>query len=178
MLVTGRLLRSLGIRVTLFVMPAVFLGGSLGVLLAPVLLSAAVLRASQGLLRYSVDKSTTELLYLPVTPPAVKGQIKSFIDGFVWRTADGIGGLACCYLRNPLNFSPGRMSLLNFVLSERLDRGRLWRAAGVSDGAAVGDRAPHAGSGEDRRPECWMRPRRKCWHIRWSAAASNRRCTG
>ncbi len=115
MLVTGRLLRSLGIRVTLFMMPAVFLGGSLGVWLAPVLLSAAVLRASQGLLRYSVDKSTTELLYLPVTPPALKGQIKSFIDGFVWRIADGIGGLALLLFANPLNFSPSKMSLLNFA---------------------------------------------------------------
>jgi AAA family ATP:ADP antiporter len=115
MLLTGRLLRSLGIRVTLFVMPVVFLGGSLGVLLAPVLLSAAVLRGSQGLLRYSVDKSTTELLYLPVTPPAVKGQIKSFIDGFVWRMADGIGGLALLLFANPLSFSPSRMSLLNFA---------------------------------------------------------------
>jgi ATP:ADP antiporter, AAA family len=114
-LLTGRLLRSLGIRVTLFVMPVVFLGGSMGVLLAPVLLSAAVLRGSQGLLRYSVDKSTTELLYLPVTPPALKGQIKSFIDGFVWRMADGIGGLALLLFANPFNFSPGRMSLLNFV---------------------------------------------------------------
>ena len=114
-LLTGRLLRSLGIRVTLFLMPAVFLGGSLGVLLAPVLLSAAMLRGSQGLLRYSVDKSTTELLYLPLTPPALKGQIKSFIDGFVWRMADGLGGIALLFFANPLNFGPGRMSILNFV---------------------------------------------------------------
>ena len=114
MLFTGRLLRSLGIRVTLFVMPVVFLGGSLGVLLAPALASAAVLRGSQGLLRYSLDKSTTELLYLPVTPPALKSQIKSFIDGFVYRMADGIGGLALL-LFAALNFNPSRMSLLNFV---------------------------------------------------------------
>jgi AAA family ATP:ADP antiporter len=114
MLLTGRLLRSLGIRVTLFVMPVVFLGGSLGVLFVPLLASAMVLRGSQGLLRYSVDKSTTELLYLPVAPPSVKGQVKSFIDGFVWRIADGIGGLALLLFAT-LNFSPGEMSLLNFV---------------------------------------------------------------
>jgi AAA family ATP:ADP antiporter len=114
MLVTGRLLRSFGIRVTLFVMPVVFLAGSMAVLLAPALLTASILRGSQGLLRYSVDKSTTELLYLPVTPPAVKGQIKSFIDGFVWRMADGLGGIALFIFGNRMNFSPGRMSLLNF----------------------------------------------------------------
>jgi AAA family ATP:ADP antiporter len=115
MLLTGRLLSSLGIRVTIFIMPVIFLGGSLGVLLSPILTSAALLRGSQGLLRYSVDKSTTELLYLPITPPSVKNQVKSFIDGFVWRMADGIGGLALLMFASPLSFGPGRMSLLNFT---------------------------------------------------------------
>jgi AAA family ATP:ADP antiporter len=113
MLLTGRLLRSFGIRATLFVMPAVFLGGSLGVLLAPVLLSAAILKGSQNLLRYSVDKSSAELLYLPVSPPEVISQIKSFIDGFVRRMADGLGSIALLVF-TALKFSPARMSWLNF----------------------------------------------------------------
>lgn len=114
-LVTGRVLRSFGIRVTLFVMPTVFLGGSVGLLLAPVLLSASVLKGSQGLLRYSLDKSTTELLYLPVAPPAMKSQIKAFIDGFVWRMADGLAGITLFVFGNRMKFGPGRISLVNFV---------------------------------------------------------------
>jgi len=115
MLLTGQLLRSFGIRVTLFVMPTVFLGASVGVLLAPVLLSACVLKGSQGLLRYSLDKSSTELLYLPVAPPQMKSQIKSFIDGFLWRMADGLAGVALLVFANRLKLSPGRISLVNFV---------------------------------------------------------------
>lgn len=115
MLLTGRLLRFFGIRVTLFVMPAVFLGGSLSLLLAPALLTASILKGSQGLLRYSLDKSTTELLYLPVAPPRVKSQIKSFIDGFVWRMADGVAGITLFVFGNKMKFSPGRISLVNFI---------------------------------------------------------------
>ena len=115
MLLTGRLLRSFGIRVTLLVLPTVFLGGSVVVLLAPMLLTACILKGSQLLLRYSLDKSSTELLYLPVVPPEIKSRIKSFIDGFVWRAADGVAGVALILFANQLKFSPGRVSLVNFV---------------------------------------------------------------
>ena len=114
-LLTGRLLRSLGIRVTLFVLPFLLLGGSTAVLLAPVLLSACILKGTHGLLRFSLDKSSAELLYLPVAPPKVKGQIKSFIDGFVWRMADALAGVALLVFANRMKFSPGRVSLVNFV---------------------------------------------------------------
>ncbi len=115
LLATGRLLRSFGIRVTLFVMPIVFLGGSLALFLVPVLVTACVLKGSQGLLRYSLDRSSTELLYLPVAPPAVKSKIKSFIDGFVWRMADGLAGIALFVFGSRMKFSPGRISLVNFA---------------------------------------------------------------
>jgi AAA family ATP:ADP antiporter len=115
MLLTGRLLRVLGIRITIFVLPVVFLGGSMGVLLAPILLSAAILKGSHLLLRFSLDKSTAELLYLPVAPPEIKSQIKSFIDGFIWRSADGVSGLVLWIFANKLHFSPGKISLVNFV---------------------------------------------------------------
>jgi len=115
MLLTGQLLRSLGIRVTLFVLPVMLLGGSTAVLLAPVLLTACILKGTHLLLRFSLDKSSAELLYLPVAPPKIKGQIKSFIDGFVWRMADGLAGVALLVFANKLKLSPGHVSLVNFV---------------------------------------------------------------
>ena len=115
MLVTGRLLRSFGIGSTLLVLPTAFVAGSFGVLLAPTLISACVLKGTQGLLRYSLDKSSTELLYLPVAPPRVKNQIKSFIDGFVWRIADAVAGVALLLFATRLKFDPGRVSLVNLA---------------------------------------------------------------
>ncbi len=115
MLLTGHLLRKLGIRVMLPMLPIVLLSGSMAVLVAPVLLTAIILKGSHSLLRFTVDKSTAELLYLPVAPPNIKNQIKSFIDGFVWRTADGLAGVALYFFANRLHFSTGQLSLLNFV---------------------------------------------------------------
>ncbi len=114
MLLTGRMLRFFGIRVTLFVLPVVFLGGTVGVLLRPFLLAACILKGSHLLLRFSLDKSTAELLYLPVAPPDIKSQIKSFIDGFIWRSADGVAGMVLWLFAEVLKFTPGRISLVNF----------------------------------------------------------------
>jgi AAA family ATP:ADP antiporter len=115
MLLTGTLLRKLGIRITIFILPVVFLGGSMGILLAPVLLSAIILKGSHSLLRFSLDKSTAELLYLPVAPPEIKAQIKSFIDGFIWRTADGVAGTVLLLVANEMHATPGQVSVVNFV---------------------------------------------------------------
>jgi len=111
---TGPLLRAFGIRVTLFVLPVALMGGTLSVLLAPMLLTAGILRGSHYILRYSLDKSSTELLYLPVSPE-VKNQVKSFIDTFVWRSADGIAGATLLLFGNVLKFSPSRVGLVNLV---------------------------------------------------------------
>ena len=114
LILTGRLLRFFGIRVTLFVLPTVFVAGSLGVLLVPALWMVSVLRGSQSLLRYSLDRSSTELLYLPVATD-IKSQIKSFIDIFVYRVADGVAGAALWLFANKLQFTPSRISAVNFV---------------------------------------------------------------
>ena len=114
LMLTGRLLRSLGIRVTLLILPFVYLAGSMLVLLVPTLVSVVVLRGSHNLLRYSLDRSSTELLYLPMAPD-IKSQIKSFLDIFMYRVADGAAGLVLWVFANLLHFTPGRISLVNFV---------------------------------------------------------------
>jgi AAA family ATP:ADP antiporter len=111
---TGPLLRAFGIRVTLFALPVTLMGSTLAVLLAPTLLTVGILRGSHYILRYSLDKSSTELLYLPVSPE-VKNQVKSFIDTFVWRSADGIAGLTLLLFGNVLKFSPSQVGLVNLV---------------------------------------------------------------
>jgi AAA family ATP:ADP antiporter len=111
---TGPLLRAFGIRVALFVLPVALMGGTLGVFIAPGLLTVAFLRGSHYILRYSLDKSSTELLYLPVSPE-VKSQVKSFIDTFVWRSADGIAGATLLLFANVLKFSPSQVGLVNLV---------------------------------------------------------------
>ncbi len=112
---TGPLLRTFGIRLTLFALPVSLLASSVGVFFDTGLVTGSLLRGSHYILRYSLDKSSTELLYLPVSPE-LKSQVKSFIDTFVWRSADGVAGLLLLLFANVLKFSPGKVSLVNIVI--------------------------------------------------------------
>jgi len=112
---TGPLLRAFGIRITLFALPVSLLASSFGVFFDTSLVTGSLLRGSHYILRYSLDKSSTELLYLPVSAE-LKSQVKSFIDTFVWRSADGMAGLLLLLFANVLKFSPGKVSLVNIVI--------------------------------------------------------------
>jgi ATP:ADP antiporter, AAA family len=111
---TPLLLSSLGIRVTLFVTPVALMVSSIGVLAWRGLLTASILRGSHYMLRFSVDKSSTELLYVPVSPD-VRSQVKSFIDSFVWRSVDGIAGLILWLTIEVLKFTPSEVSVINII---------------------------------------------------------------
>lgn len=106
---TTRLLRRFGIGPVLFVLPVALLAGEVFVLLAGTLLAAVFLRGGDQVLRYSVDKSCTELLYLPVTSE-IKIQAKSFIDTFVWRSGDGVSGALLALFADQLHWTPQQIS--------------------------------------------------------------------
>jgi AAA family ATP:ADP antiporter len=90
-LLTGRLLRRLGLGFALFVVPVGLLFGSISLLVFGSLAAVVALRGIDQVLRYSIDKPTVELLYLPV-PSDQTVAVKSFIDTVVWRLGDGLAG--------------------------------------------------------------------------------------
>ena len=92
-LFTGRILRSAGIGITLFIVPLALTLSSIGPLIFGSLLAAGAVKASDQVLRYSIDKATVELLYLPVRSD-LTFRVKSFIDTVVYRLGDALGGLA------------------------------------------------------------------------------------
>jgi len=110
-LFTSRILRSAGIGVTLFVVPAALAMSSVGVLMTGTLLAVGVLKASDQVLRYSIDKATVELLYLPV-PAAITFHVKSFIDTVVYRLGDALGGFAVLVFASRIGVSPTHVSWL------------------------------------------------------------------
>jgi AAA family ATP:ADP antiporter len=101
LLFTSRVLKRFGIGPALFVVPVALLFGSAGVLAWFSLTAAIILKGSDQLLRYSIDKSTVELLYLPV-PSNIKIQVKSFIDTVIWRMGDGLAGVTILLAASPL----------------------------------------------------------------------------
>ncbi len=115
LLLTARFLRRFGIGVALFVLPVTVFMGSAGLLVLGTLASAVALKGGDQVLRYSVDKSTAELLYLPIAA-RVKLQVKWFIDTVVWRLGDGLSGLIILIFATLLHFSPRQISWVVLVL--------------------------------------------------------------
>lgn len=89
---SSRLLNRFGLRTTLLVVPIALSFGSMGLLMTGSLAAAVFVRGTDQVLRYSVDRSTVELLYLPV-PAERRSRAKTFIDTVVWRTGDACGAI-------------------------------------------------------------------------------------
>jgi len=81
-----------GIGMAVIARPATLLVTASMLIINPTLLTAAVMRGADGGLRYSIDKTGRELLFMAL-PQHVKQKTKIFIDVFVDRFARGIAGL-------------------------------------------------------------------------------------
>ncbi len=95
---TRRIHRVLGVGFGMRVLPVtvgattVLLLLSFGVFPVGVFALAWVLRLSETSLRHSIEQSTRELLFLPVTRE-LRRRAKAFVDVFVQRLGKGVGGL-------------------------------------------------------------------------------------
>ena len=88
---TSRLLERQGILFALLLLPLALFGGGLTVLAFPALWSVTLLKGSEAVLRYTINDSSSQLLYLPV-PSHFRGRAKAFIDGIVRQLSVGLSG--------------------------------------------------------------------------------------
>jgi ATP:ADP antiporter, AAA family len=114
-LLTTRFLRRFGIKTMLFTLPVCVLVGSTGLLIWGTLAAAVLLKGSDQVLRYSIDRSTVELLYLPLSH-RVKLQAKWFIDTVIWRLGDGLAGVVVLVFAAYLHLAPRQLSWIALVL--------------------------------------------------------------
>ena len=88
-----RLFARHGLRVALLFLPLALLGGTAALVAFPAMLWPGILlKGSEGILRSSIDKSTMEMLYIPL-PQSLKVQVKAVIDMLIQRFSDGVGGV-------------------------------------------------------------------------------------
>jgi ATP:ADP antiporter, AAA family len=115
--VTSRVHRLLGIGFALMMLPVGL--GIMGVtiLLNYALWAPALASVMDRSFRYTVDKTTREILFLPL-PTDVKMQAKPFVDVTVDRLAKGFGALLLLVLIKPwgLNLSWQQLSFATLVL--------------------------------------------------------------
>lgn len=91
LILAPRLIRWFGVGNSLLVLPLVLIGGAVAMLISPGLMAGMALRGGDFSLKYSLDKTSRELLFLPI-PLALKKRTKVFIDMFVDRWARGVAG--------------------------------------------------------------------------------------
>ena len=115
LLLTTRFLRKFGIGVLLFVLPLTVFAGSVALLVMGTLWAAIFLKANDQVLRYSIDKSTVELLYLPV-PGSIKIHAKWFIDTVIWRLGDGLSGITVLIFATWLHLPARQISWIAMLL--------------------------------------------------------------
>ena len=116
MIAGSRIVERFGIRVTVFLLPVAVLLGTATLMAFPLALwAAAVLKGSDYTLRYSLDRATTELLYVPV-PQTTKTQVKATIDMIVQRLADGLGGLMLLFVTRVLYKGQVGVGIFNLLL--------------------------------------------------------------
>ncbi len=111
LVLTGRVMKHLGVIRSLFFLPTGILVGSLGVLVSPGLGSAILVKVSDGSFKHSINKAGVELLSLPI-PARVKNRVKSLLDVFIDNLATGIAGLLLIVLTASLGLSVRGISLV------------------------------------------------------------------
>ena len=84
LLVTGFIVRRFGIGVTILFLPSGLFLASLGVLVAPSLITTLTADGVDAVFRYSINRAGFELLYMPLSA-TIRKRLKLFIDVFIDR---------------------------------------------------------------------------------------------
>lgn len=114
-LLATRLIRWLGAGSVLFVLPLVLALGAGMMFVVPGLMAAMVMRGGDISLKYSLDKTSRELLFLPI-PFAIKKRTKVFLDMLVDRWARGMAGVLLLVLTAGLGLGQQSISLVTGIL--------------------------------------------------------------
>jgi AAA family ATP:ADP antiporter len=112
----SRIFAKYGLRLALLFLPMTLLGGTAALLAYPSMLWTGIfLKGSDGILRGSIDKSTMEMLYVPV-PQSMKVQVKAVIDVLIQRFSDGVGGVILVVMTQLLGIGLFGVGVLNIAL--------------------------------------------------------------
>jgi AAA family ATP:ADP antiporter len=113
---TSRIHRLLGIGFALLALPVSLGASATLILLSPALWTSSVARVLDSSLRYSLDKTTREVLFLPL-PAELKLKAKPFVDVAVDRfIGKGVGSVLVLILLNLFGFSWYQLSFFSLAL--------------------------------------------------------------
>ena len=114
MLATGRLLRWLGLGLTLLILPSSLLLGATALLFSTSLAAGILARGADQAFRHSLDRASIELLYVPISA-RIRPQVKSFLDMIAARSADGVASVVLLLLVSWAQLPIAGVSSVNFA---------------------------------------------------------------
>jgi len=88
-----RILASVGTARSLRILPGLLMVGALAGVAGPHVLVTVGLRALDGCLRYSLQRTATELLFVPISE-AIRGRVKTLLDVVTQRGGQAVASLA------------------------------------------------------------------------------------
>lgn len=112
---TSRVLRHLGVKAALLILPVGLLLGNTAILLHPGLWSAMFTMMYDGSLNYSLNQAAKEVLYLPISRE-IRYRVKPFIDMVGYRTAKAMGSLLILFLVQILAIRLDKLSYVTVSL--------------------------------------------------------------
>ncbi|MBO9598356.1 MAG: cyclic nucleotide-binding domain-containing protein [Cohnella sp.] len=95
--VAGKLLSRFGVMMSILVFPIALFAGSIGVLLAPVLTLALLVKGSDKVLGDTIYSSVNQLIMFPISPEW-RNRAKSFLDGVIRNGAKGVAAVSLIVL--------------------------------------------------------------------------------
>ena len=144
----GRLFRWIGLAGAILVMPLSMFGATVALIPTLSLWAAVLVKGSDTVLKHSIDRSSRELAYLPVSR-TVKIHVKSAIDMVVDRMGDGLAGGLLLFLTGALALSVRGLAVVNLVFIA------LWTAAAIAVGRSyVGELSRSIAEGR-AQPATW-----------------------
>ena len=115
LLFSYRAMKFFGVGGVILFLPFSQVLASIGMLIAPNITAATLLRGSDGVFKYSIDKTARELLFLPI-PLEIKKRSKVFIDLFIDRVFRGISGLVLLFFTLELQLTMRQLSVVILVM--------------------------------------------------------------
>lgn len=114
---TSRLHRSYGLAAALLLLPAVVGASSLVILATGAIWAVALARVLDTALRYTVDRTTREVLFLPL-PVELTQRAKPFVDVTIDRLAKGLGAVLLLVLIKPwgMDLAWTQLAYVNLIL--------------------------------------------------------------
>jgi AAA family ATP:ADP antiporter len=107
----GWILRALDVHRALWALPLLMLGGASGVVVGGGLVAAILLKGADGALRPSLNRTSTELLFLPI-PDRLRSRVKPAIDVIGQRGGQAV---ASVFILSQLALGRGDVVLAVFV---------------------------------------------------------------